>query len=160
MSLKWLWLFFWLTGPTNQSRPIVNLLNFYVFSTIWMKFSMWTANAPALLLLLSCSCIAPGVILACSWSALGLLLTCSWFTPAPDLFLVYSCSWSCPLQFGSLYHHQHFATFFGTARAAFCDTITPGYCGCRRFWRRYRRPIFQNNVSRRYSLIFTVPLGK
>ena len=33
---------FWLTGPTNQSRPIANLFNFYVFCPIWMKFGMWT----------------------------------------------------------------------------------------------------------------------
>ena len=33
---------FWLTGPTNQSRPITNLFNFYVFCPIWMKFGKWT----------------------------------------------------------------------------------------------------------------------
>ena len=82
MSLKWLWLFFWLTGPTNQNRPIANRFNFYVFSTIWMKFGMWTANAPAQLLLLPCSCIAPGLLLACSQPAPGLLMVCS--CPAPD----------------------------------------------------------------------------
>ena len=82
MSLKWLWLFFWLTGPTNQYRPIANRFNFYVFSTIWMKFGMWTANAPAQLLLLPCSCIAPGLLLACSQPAPGLLIVCS--CPAPD----------------------------------------------------------------------------
>ena len=81
MSLKWLWLFFWLTGPTNQYRPITNRFNFYVFSTIWMKFNLWTANAPALLLLLPCSCIAPGLLLACSQPAPGLLVVCSCFAP-------------------------------------------------------------------------------
>ena len=54
---------------------------FYVFSTIWMKFGMWTANAPALLLLLPCSCIAPGLLLACSQPAPGLLVVCSCFAP-------------------------------------------------------------------------------
>ena len=78
MSLKWLWLFFWLTGPTNQNR-----FNSYVFSTIWMKFGMWTAIAPALLLLLPCSCIAPGVLLACSQPAPGLLMVCSCLAPDP-----------------------------------------------------------------------------
>ena len=68
-----------------------------------MKFGIWTANAPALLLLIPCSCIAPGLLLACSH-------------PAPGLLMVYSC----PPQFGSLHHHhQHITTFFGTARAAF-----------------------------------------
>ena len=43
---------------------------------------MWTANAPALLLLLPCSCIAPGLLLACSQPAPGLLIVCS--CPAPD----------------------------------------------------------------------------
>ena len=33
---------FWLTGPTNQSRPIANFFNFYIFCLIWMKFGMWT----------------------------------------------------------------------------------------------------------------------
>merc|ERR1711970_913183 len=76
------WLFFLLTGPTNQKRPTANRFNFYVFSTIWMKFGMWTANAPALLLLLPCSCIAPGVLLACPEPTPGLLMVCS--CPAPD----------------------------------------------------------------------------
>ena len=83
MSLKWLWLFFWLTGPTNQSRPIADLVNFYVFSTIWIEFSMWTANAPALLLLLPCYCIAPGLLLACSQPAPGLPMVCSCPAPGP-----------------------------------------------------------------------------
>ena len=82
MSLKWLWLFFWLTGPTNQNRPIANCFNFYIFSTIWMKFGMWSANAPALLLLLPCSCIAPGLLLACSQPSPGLLMVC--YCPAPN----------------------------------------------------------------------------
>ena len=82
MSLKWLWLFFWLSGPTIQSRSKANLYNFFIFSTIRMKFGMWTANAPALLLLLPCSCIAPGLLLACSQPAPGLLMVCS--CPAPD----------------------------------------------------------------------------
>ncbi len=43
---------------------------------------MWTANAPALLLLFPCSCIAPDLLLACSKPALGLLMVCSY--PAPD----------------------------------------------------------------------------
>ena len=38
---------------------------------------MWTANAPALLFLLPCSCIAPGLLLTCSWPAHGLLLPSS-----------------------------------------------------------------------------------
>ena len=33
---------FWLTGPTNQSQPIANLFNFYIFCPIWIKFGMWT----------------------------------------------------------------------------------------------------------------------
>ena len=82
MRLKWLWLFFGLTGPTNQNRPIANHFNFYVFSTILMKFGMWTANAPALLLLLPCSCIAPGLLLASSQPVPGLLMVTS--CPAPD----------------------------------------------------------------------------
>ena len=77
MSLKWPWLFFWLTGPTNQNRSIANRFNFYVFGAIWMKFGMWTANAPALLLLLPCPCIALGLLIACSQPALGLLIVCS-----------------------------------------------------------------------------------
>ena len=44
---------------------------------------MWTANAPALLLLLPCSCIAHGLLLACSQPAPGLLMVCS--CPVPDL---------------------------------------------------------------------------
>ena len=63
-----------------------------MFSTIWMKFGMWTANAPALLLLLPCSCIAPGMLLACSKPAPGLLMLYS--CPAPVLLL--ACSWSTP----------------------------------------------------------------
>ena len=43
---------------------------------------MWTANAPALLMLLPCSCIAPGLLLAYSQPAPGLLIVCS--CPAPD----------------------------------------------------------------------------
>ena len=42
---------------------------------------MWAANAPALLLLLPCSCIAPGLLLACSQPAPGLLVVCSCFAP-------------------------------------------------------------------------------
>ena len=67
-----------LSGPTNQSRPIANLFNFYVFSTIWMKFSMWTtptllfscpfhAPAPTLLLPGSSFCPASAVLLPCSF---------------------------------------------------------------------------------------------
>ena len=81
-------------------------ISFYVFSTIMMKFGMWTANAPVLLLLIPCSCMAPGLLLACSNTAPGLLLT---------------YSWSCPAQFGSLHHHQHLTTFFGKAIAVFYD---------------------------------------
>ena len=33
---------FWPTGPTNQRQPMANLVNFYVFCPIWMKFGMWT----------------------------------------------------------------------------------------------------------------------
>ena len=51
-----------------------------------MKFGKWTANAPALLLLIPCSCIAPGLLLACSHPAPGLLMVCS--CPAPALLLV------------------------------------------------------------------------
>ena len=100
--------FFWLTGPTNQSRPIANLFNFYIFRTIWLKYGVCTANAPALLLLFPCSCLAPGLLLACS-------------QPTPGLLLL--CSWSCPSQFGSLHQHQHFTTFSGTAIAAFYGII-------------------------------------
>ena len=39
-----------------------------------MKFGKWTANAPALLFLIPCSCIAPGLLLACSHPAPGLLM--------------------------------------------------------------------------------------
>ena len=85
-------------------------ISFYVFSTIMMKFGMWTANAPVLLLLIPCSCMAPGLLLACSHPAPGLLLP--W-------------SWSCPPQFGSLHHHQHFTTFISAARAAFYGTVEP-----------------------------------
>ena len=83
MSLKWLWVFFWLIGPTNQSRPIADLVNFYVFCTIWIEFSMWTANPSALLLLLPCYCIAPGLLLACSQPAPGLPIVCSCPAPGP-----------------------------------------------------------------------------
>ena len=70
-----------------------------------------------------------------------LLPTCSYPTPAQ--FLLLPCS--CPAQllpflalllvqprfsllqllpqFGSLHHHQHLTTFFGTARAAFYGTL-------------------------------------
>ena len=47
-----------------------------------MKFGIWTSNASAQLLLLPCSCIAPGLLLACSQPAPGLLIVCS--CPAPD----------------------------------------------------------------------------
>ena len=47
-----------------------------------MKFGIWSANAPALLLLLPCSCIAPGLLLACSQPSPGLLMVCS--CPALD----------------------------------------------------------------------------
>ena len=83
MSLKWLWLFSWLTGPTNQNRPVANRFNFSVFSTILMKFGVWTANAPALLLLLPCPCIAPGLLLAYSKPAPGLLMVRSYPAPCP-----------------------------------------------------------------------------
>ena len=65
---------------------------------------MWTANAPALLLLLPCSCIAPDLPLACSQPTPGLLIVCS-------------------PQFGSLHRHQDFTTFFGTAIAAFYGIV-------------------------------------
>ena len=71
-----------LTDWTNQSKPTYSKsFYFYVFGTIWMKFGVWTANAPALLLLLPCS-FAPGLLLVCSQPALGLPMVCS--CPAPD----------------------------------------------------------------------------
>ncbi len=30
------------TGLTNQRQLMANLVNFYVFCPIWMKFGMWT----------------------------------------------------------------------------------------------------------------------
>ena len=81
-----------LTDWTNQSKPtIANLFYFYVFTTIWMKFGMWTVNAPALLLLLHCSCTVPGLLLAC-------------FQPAPGLLMVFSCPAPDPA-------HPSFAAF-------------------------------------------------
>ena len=46
-----------------------------------MKFGMWTANAPALLLLIPCSCIATDPLLACSQPTPGLLMVCSCSAP-------------------------------------------------------------------------------
>ena len=43
-----------------------------------MKFDKWTANAPALILLIPRSCIAHTLLLACSH-------------PTPGLLMVYSC---------------------------------------------------------------------
>ena len=54
-------------------------------------------ESPALLMLQPHFCFAPALLLPC---------------------------WSCPPQFGNLHHHhQHFTTFFGTARAAFYGTM-------------------------------------
>ncbi len=73
-----------MTDWINQSKPTkANLFYFYVFSTIWLKFGMWTANAHSLLLLLPCSCIAAGLLLVCSQPAPGLLMVCSCPTPDP-----------------------------------------------------------------------------
>ena len=60
--------FDWLVQSVRKIALVISnfKFNFYAFSTILMKFGMWTGNAPALLLLLSCSCIAPGLLLACS----------------------------------------------------------------------------------------------
>ena len=69
-----------------------------------------------LLLLSSCSASSPTLLLPCSCPVLtsALLLLC----PAPTLPGQPSYC-TCPPQFGSLHHHQHITTFFGTARAAF-----------------------------------------
>ena len=72
---------------------------------------MWTANAPALLVLLPCSCIAPGLLLACSQPAHGLLMACSYHAPGPGhpslaAFIIIST----------------LRLFFGTAIAAFYGT--------------------------------------
>ena len=74
----------------------------------------------------SCSCpvLAPALLPPCYHSASTLLLP--YYCPAPALLLSGSCPapalllpCSCSRQFGSLYHHQHLTTFFGTARAIF-----------------------------------------
>ena len=119
MSLKWLWLFFWLTGPTNQNRPTANRFDFYVFSTIEMKFGIWIANAPALLLLFPCSCIGPGRLLACS-------------QPAPALPLILPTPVLQPSSSSALYD------FFrhGESRLLWYHFFGYGYCQ-----RTCRKPI-------------------
>ena len=61
-------------------HSVARLFNSYVFR---MEFGMWTASAPAPLLLLPCSCIASGLLLACSWSAPALLLVLVLVLPSP-----------------------------------------------------------------------------
>ena len=81
---------------------------------------------PALLLPCSfpCSCSTPAYLPTCSYPApaLFLLLPCSCsalLLPFVAVLLLQPCSCSRPPQTGSLHHHQHLVTFFGTARAVF-----------------------------------------
>ena len=81
-----------------SSCPLSSLLCFTILS-----------SAPALILPYSSPAPASARFLLCSW-------------PTPTLLP--ACSWSCQVQFGSLHHHQHLTTFFGTARAAFHGTYS------------------------------------
>ena len=63
-----------MTDWTNQSRPMANIFDFQFGS---VQFGMSTANTPALVLLIPCLGVAPGLFLACSYPAPGLLLVCS-----------------------------------------------------------------------------------
>ena len=85
------------SSATAQLLPSSCLLSIHLCST---KLSF--CPVPALLLPCSCFYSALALILAHSYPSSA----CSWF-------------WFCQVQFGSLHHHQHLTTFFGTAIAAF-----------------------------------------
>ena len=109
--------------PNNDYHP----KNCQISNTIFLAIPLpYSCPAPYKLLtsaflafpqFLPSSCpvlLCSALLLPCSCPAPALLMLQPRYCFAPALLL--PCSWSCPPQFGSLYHHQ---LFFGTARATF-----------------------------------------